>query len=86
LAVLVHSAAPSTSNGMISKRLLVPAPAGPTPVKGSKPCGGEVADGTNRESVSVWAVQRQLHFPSILPQAKILLSEVGGSSRFTGYK
>jgi hypothetical protein len=29
-------------------------------------------------------VQRQLHFPSILPQAKILLSKVGGSSRFTG--
>ena len=25
-------------------------------------------------------VQRQLHFPSILPQAKILLSKVGGSS------
>ena len=29
-------------------------------------------------------VQRQLDFPSILPQAKILLSKVGGSSRFTG--
>jgi len=25
-------------------------------------------------------VQRQLHFPTILPQAKILLSKVGGSS------
>jgi len=32
------------------------------------------------EIATSYGVQRQLHFPSILPQAKILLSKVGGSS------